>query len=303
MTKLKTIATCLLCWTAAAYAVTPAAPQREGANRAENAPEKNSEAAKRTGPPPFTQSGEYVVEPPDLLYLRLEEGLPGRPIEGERLVRPDGTISIGWYGDLDVAGLTVDEIKTRVIGLLRKFIRDEYLGLVDVDASGELVIDPATGKPKQIDPKDSKKLRVEVTQCNSKCFYVLGETRSPGRFPFTGTERIVDAINAAGGLSAVADSENVILFRADSRGEPAYFTVDLNQIIRGKPVSVNHSLEPGDRVVVHRRARAAPPVHGASDRPVSVSSKDASLLPLEKRITTLEHELDLILEAIKRPRS
>ena len=33
-----------------------------------------------------------------------------------------------WYGDLDVAGLTLSEIKVKVIGLLQKFIRDEYLG-------------------------------------------------------------------------------------------------------------------------------------------------------------------------------
>ena len=49
--------------------------------------------------------GEYVVEPPDLVLVELLEGLPGRPISGERLVRPDGTISLGWYGDVYVAGL------------------------------------------------------------------------------------------------------------------------------------------------------------------------------------------------------
>src|SRR4051812_3154481 len=49
---------------------------------------------------------EYVVEPPDLILVEVLEALPGRPISGERLVRPDGKISLGFYGELYVAGLT-----------------------------------------------------------------------------------------------------------------------------------------------------------------------------------------------------
>ena len=53
----------------------------------------------------------YVVEPPDIIRIEVLECLPGRPITGERLVRPDGTISLDFYGDLYVAGLTLSEIK------------------------------------------------------------------------------------------------------------------------------------------------------------------------------------------------
>ena len=48
-----------------------------------------------------------VVEPPDVLLIEVLEALPGRPITGERLVRPDGTISLGFYGDVHVRGLTL----------------------------------------------------------------------------------------------------------------------------------------------------------------------------------------------------
>src|SRR4051794_24916181 len=40
-----------------------------------------------------------VVEPPDMMIVEVLEALPGRPISGERLVRPDGTISLGFYGE------------------------------------------------------------------------------------------------------------------------------------------------------------------------------------------------------------
>src|SRR4051812_34146640 len=62
-----------------------------------------------------TSLPDYVVEPPDLIQIEVLEALPGRPIAGERLVRPDGKISLGFYGDLYVAGLTTDEIKEKVI--------------------------------------------------------------------------------------------------------------------------------------------------------------------------------------------
>ena len=72
---------------------------------------------------------EYVVEPPDLLLVEVLEALPGRPITGERLVRPDGKISLGFYGEVYVAGLTTTEIKEKIVLHLRKFLPDELLGL------------------------------------------------------------------------------------------------------------------------------------------------------------------------------
>ena len=81
----------------------------------------------------------HVVEPPDLLLVEVLEALPGRPISGERLVRPDGTISLGFYGDVDVAGLTIPEVKEKIVLHLRKYLSDEVLGLVEIN--------PETGEP------------------------------------------------------------------------------------------------------------------------------------------------------------
>ena len=81
----------------------------------------------------------------------------------------------------------------------------------------------------------------------------------------------------------------------------------MDQIKRGKLPSTDHLLKPGDRVVVERRAenarfdQAVPPrdeVKTSSD----VSPGGPSLQLLEKRMTDLEHKLDLILVAIKRTR-
>jgi protein involved in polysaccharide export with SLBB domain len=88
-------------------------------------------------PPPhegaMIDAPEYVIEPPDLVLVEVLEALPGRPISGERLVRPDGTISLGFYGDVHVRGLTITQAKVKIIKHLRRFLSDEVLGLLEIN--------------------------------------------------------------------------------------------------------------------------------------------------------------------------
>src|SRR4051794_36909615 len=149
---------------------------------------------------------EYVVEPPDLILVEVLEALPGRPISGERLVRPDGYISLGFYGEVYVAGLTPLEIKEKVILHLRKHLGDERLGLVVPDPD-------RPGKSKAVSPADSLRVFVDVTLFNSKNYYVQGDVAAPGRFPVTGNETVLDAINHAGGLLSTASKSNLRLVR------------------------------------------------------------------------------------------
>lgn len=76
----------------------------------------------------------YIIEPPDLLLVEVLEALPGRPLSGERLVRPDGMISLGFYGDVYVKGLTIEQAKAKVLLHLRNFVNDDYLGVYRVVA-------------------------------------------------------------------------------------------------------------------------------------------------------------------------
>jgi protein involved in polysaccharide export with SLBB domain len=72
----------------------------------------------------------YRIHPPDLVLVEVLEALPGRAISGERLVRPDGTISLQWYGDVHVAGLTLEQFKEKLILHLRQYLTEESLGLI-----------------------------------------------------------------------------------------------------------------------------------------------------------------------------
>jgi hypothetical protein len=88
-------------------------------------------------PPPPEPANTRRIAVGDVLTIEVLEALPGRPISGERVVRPDGTISLGFYGDLKVAGLTRREAKVKLIELLREFLKDRTLGLVNYDEREE----------------------------------------------------------------------------------------------------------------------------------------------------------------------
>ncbi len=156
---------------------------------------------------------DYVLEAPDLLLVEVLEALPGRPISGERLIRPDGKITLGFYGEVYVAGLTLTEAKEKIVLHLRKYLTDQALGLVDIDPeTGEPKLDKS-GKPVLIEPKDSITVFIDVTAYNSKYYYVLGDVLITGRLSITGNETVLDALQFAGGLTPTAAPQNIRLVR------------------------------------------------------------------------------------------
>jgi polysaccharide export outer membrane protein len=197
---------------------------------------------------------DYVVEPPDLLLVEVLEATPGRPISGERLVRPDGKISLGFYGEVYVAGLTLPEVKEKIILHLRKYVSDVNLGLVDVDENGEPVIDPVTKTAKRIEPRDSPTVFVDITAYNSKNYYMEGDVLVTGRMPITGNETVLDAIHFAGGLMPTAAPQNIRLVRPAPPGAccQQVLPVNLAAITSGGDPTTNYQLMPGDRIVVYR---------------------------------------------------
>ena len=136
MMKFRAAAVSLVLIGLGAYGASLAAPQADRSkspivSRRRSSP--TAEKPKSKAQPALVSLGDYVVEPPDLILVEFLEALPGRPISGERLVRPDGKISLGFYGDVYVAGLTAPEVKEKIIRHLQKFLNDEALGLEEID--------------------------------------------------------------------------------------------------------------------------------------------------------------------------
>ena len=257
----------------------PAGSLKEATADAETATSRVPGARKAT-----RVLADYVVEPPDLLIVEVLEALEGQPISGERLVRPDGRISLGFYGEVYVAGLTIMEVKEKVVNHLRKYLSDELLGLV--------AIDPETGGKVAVAHRDSSRVFVDVTNFNSKNVYALGTFNTASRLPFTGSDTLLDVVLYAGGLADDADAQHVMLVRENPRpGEAKTEIVDVEAIIRGADDAKNFQLWPGDRLIAKRRADAP-----ASPKPAA--PPEPAPADLQARLDRLEARLDLLLKRL-----
>lgn len=306
---------------------TPPLPDRTIGSRARmptvQSPPRESAASDSRRP-------EYIVEPPDIIIVEVLEALPGRPISGERLVRPDGTISLGFYGDIPVAGLTLPEIKERIVLHLRKFLHDGALGLVEKGPDGEPRQDARNGILLK-NPRETDRVFVDVTEYNSSHCYVLGEVDTPGRLPYTGGDTVLDLIQIAGGVTPDADKGKIRLIRSYPKGSPVrVMPVDYDEIAMGEDSSTNYAILPNDRLVIpsaasgHTQSGRQPGARGDDNEPVQQARgapsanrrmerragldpsfgraldqpEPSAIADLEGRIEELEQKLDFLIEKL-----
>jgi Polysaccharide biosynthesis/export protein len=105
-----------------------------------------------------------ALQPPDFVDVTVRPALPGRPISGTRLVRPNGTISLGYYGTVRVAGLTPREARALVDAHLRRYLSRE------TPDSAEPVADTDGREPvrRRIRPLDTDRVSLRLVQRNSR---------------------------------------------------------------------------------------------------------------------------------------
>ena len=145
-------------------------------------------------------------------------------VRGEHLVRPDGTVGLGSYGSVYVAGMTLPQVKAAIEqALSQKLLRPE--------------------------------VSVDVGAFNSKWYYVITDFAGNGeqvvRLPITGNETVLDAISQIGGLSAVS-SKKVWIARPAPAGstQDQILPVDWRGVTRRGHSRTNYQILPGDRVFV-----------------------------------------------------
>jgi polysaccharide export outer membrane protein len=187
------------------------------------------EFAKQSLPP-------YVVEPPDILLIRAVPAvsLATQPLDGQHLVRPDGSIDLGIYGTLWVAGLRVEQVAEAVAQLLK----------VRVEKNKDLSLEQIR-----------LGLQVDVLAYNSKWYYVITDGGGYGeqvtRVPATGNETVLDAISQIYGLPPVASKKKIWVARAvPGHAAPNILPVDWCGITQRGEAETNYQLFPGDRLYV-----------------------------------------------------
>jgi polysaccharide export outer membrane protein len=158
---------------------------------------------------------DYVIGPEDVLSVVFWRE---REMSADVLVRPDGRISLPLLNDVDVAGLTPDQVRERVIEAARKFVEEPSATVV-------------------------------VKQINSRKVYITGNVERPGPFPLLRPTTILQLISLAGGLKEFAKAGSIVVVRVDGNQQASYpFSYD--DVKNGKNLAQNILLKPGDTVIV-----------------------------------------------------
>jgi polysaccharide export outer membrane protein len=159
----------------------PAAKSPQTAAPTAPAEKPAEKAAEKPADPEPSPRGDYEVGPGDVLEIAVfgNDDLSRVPT-----VQTNGAITFPLLGEVQVAGLTVGEVRRKLTNLLAK----DYL----------------------VNPQ----VEVKVKEYQSQFVSVVGEVNSPGRKPIRGRMRLVDALLESGGFKPSASLE-VLITRTD----------------------------------------------------------------------------------------
>src|ERR1700690_736238 len=154
--------------------------------------------------------------------VSLNESGGQQQIAGEHLIAPDGTINLGTYGQVYVAGLTIQESTEAIEKHLEQYL-------------------------------EAPLVSVEVSAYNSKVYYVTTQGAGFGdniqRFPVPGNETVLDAVSQVQGLSRLS-SKNIWIARPAPTGCDQLLPVKWNHIVQGASTCTNYQVLPGDRIFI-----------------------------------------------------
>jgi polysaccharide export outer membrane protein len=167
---------------------------------------------QRPRPPVF----DATLGPGDLFDVRV---FGENDLSAQYRVGPDGTIDYPLVGRVEVKGL--------LPGQLAELLRDKLTHYLH-----------------------QPQVSVLVREMNSKRVIVYGQVQKPGTFPYNDAMTIVQVISLAGGFTAMAARERVVLSHLE-KDEQKIVEVDVRQIADGK--APNRFVAPGDEVYVPER--------------------------------------------------
>jgi polysaccharide export outer membrane protein len=162
-----------------------------------------SEIASNTA---YAQAQAYSLRPNDQLRVRVYNE---PELSGDYQVDGGGFVSVPLAGQIKAAGLTTGQLERAITSKLVK----------------GLIRDP----------------RVAVQILNYGPFYVHGEVKRAGEYPYRPGQTIMDAIASAGGFTYRANESKVYVRRAGTNSEDVY------------PADVPTPIYPGDNIRIPER--------------------------------------------------
>jgi polysaccharide export outer membrane protein len=163
------------------------------------------QASAQTGPS-ASSAESYILGPNDRIRLKVY----GEPdITGEYEISNSGQVSIPLAGHIKAAGATTRQLEKSIAAALAKGI----------------VRDP----------------RVNVEIAQYRPYYILGEVKKSGEYPYRHGLTVLDAVASAGGCTYRANENKVFLRRAGAGAEETY------------PLDAPVPVYPGDNIRIPER--------------------------------------------------
>ncbi len=185
---------------------------------------------------------KYLNDP--RVSVAMSQMAASQQILGEFLVQPDGTITLGTYGNVSVVGKTVAEARAAIETHLEAHLENPEISL-------------------------------NVQSFNSKVYYLVLQGAGLGdgvyRFPVTGNETVLDAIANIQGLEQVSSKKIWVARPTRDASRPQIMPVDWFGVTERAEPHTNYQILPGDRVFI------------AEDRWVAFDTQVAKITaPLER---------------------
>ncbi len=163
-----------------------------------------------------TAEPSYTVKPGDTLAISVWKE---PDLQGPVLVRPDGQFSFPLAGQMDARGKTVQELQQMITDKLRKYISDPVV-------------------------------TVSVQEIKGNKVYVIGQVNKPGDFIVNPRVDVMQALSMAGGTTPFAALGDIMILRRTDTGQQQAIPFRYTDVIRGRNLDQNITLQAGDVVVV-----------------------------------------------------
>ena len=179
----------------------------------------DSQSRVNFAPPPagvgMLPPAGYIIGPEDVLNVVFWRD---KDMSGEVVVRPDGMITLPLLNDVQAAGLTPSDLRSRLISEASRYVQEPNVTVI-------------------------------VRQINSRKVFVTGEVAKPGPYPLTAPTTVLQMIATAGGLKEYARAKDIVLMRTE-RGSRVTYPFNYEDVSKRKNLKQDLDLKPGDTIVV-----------------------------------------------------
>jgi polysaccharide biosynthesis/export protein len=167
---------------------------------------------------------------------------------------PDRTYRVGPYDLLKIEVFQVPELSTQLRVNEAGIVVMPLIGNVQVGGLTPQEAEQAIAKKLGENYLQSPQVSIFVAEYASQKVTVIGQVQKPGVFPVAGKTTLMQAIALAGGLGAVANKEEIVVFRKQPTGKVNAYVVNMEAIEEGK--LADPAIIGDDRIVVPKSGTA-----------------------------------------------